>query len=71
MQALVLLATHDVALGSMAKEFPAAIQAACFESEIRDGQLFFDYRLRPGVAQTRNATFLLRKMGIVPGIPAP
>ncbi len=71
MQALVLLATHDVALGSMAKEFPAAIQAACFESEIRDGQLFFDYRLRPGVAQTRNATFLLRKMGIVPGVPAP
>ncbi len=70
MQALVLLATHDVALGSMAKEFPASIQAACFESEIREGQLFFDYRLRAGVAQNRNATFLLRKMGIVPGEPA-
>jgi hypothetical protein len=64
--ALVLLATHDVVLGSMALENPSQITAACFESQIKEHQLFFDYRLKEGVAQTRNATFLMRKMNIIP-----
>jgi hypothetical protein len=64
--ALVLLATHDVALGGMATEQPDRVEVRCFESEIREGQLFFDYRLKPGVAQTRNATYLMRQMGIIP-----
>jgi MutS domain V len=63
---LVLLATHDVVLGNLAEEHPAQILATCFESEIKNDQLHFDYRLKPGVAQTRNATFLMRKMGILP-----
>lgn len=64
--ALVLLATHDVVLGGMAQEKPTHIAATCFESEIKNDGLHFDYRLKQGVAKTRNATFLMRQMGILP-----
>jgi DNA mismatch repair ATPase MutS len=64
--ALVLLATHDVVLGGMSEEDPNHISATCFESEIKNDGLHFDYRLKPGVAKTRNATFLMRQMGIIP-----
>lgn len=63
---LVFLATHDVVLGAMAQEKPNHVVAACFESEIKAGKLHFDYRLKKGVAQTRNATFLMRQMNIIP-----
>jgi hypothetical protein len=29
-------------------------------------KLSFDYKLQPGVAQKMNATFLMKKMGIIP-----
>jgi hypothetical protein len=63
---LVLLATHDVVLGAMANETPDRISATCFESEIKNDGLHFDYRLKQGVAKTRNATYLMRQMGILP-----
>jgi DNA mismatch repair ATPase MutS len=65
-QALVLLATHDIALGDMEQQHPQSIQNACFEGKIENEQLTFDYKLHPGLAQKANATFLMRKMGIIP-----
>lgn len=62
---LSLLATHDTALGELQQQYPDAIENYCFESELDDQGLHFDFRHRPGVAQTRNATYLMRKMGIV------
>lgn len=62
---LSLLATHDTALGDLQQQYPDAIENYCFESELDDQGLRFDFRHRPGVAQTRNATYLMRKMGIV------
>ncbi len=64
--ALVVLATHDIALGAMQKEYPQQVATACFEGKIENDQLTFDYALHPGVAQRANATFLMRKMGIIP-----
>jgi len=64
--ALVLLATHDVALGDMEHQHPGKIVNACFEGNIEGGALSFDYKMKPGVAQTANATFLMRQMGIIP-----
>jgi len=66
MNALVVLATHDIALGNLAEQFPNQIANACFEGKIENDQLTFDYTLHPGVAQKANATFLMRKMGIIP-----
>ena len=59
-------ATHDLVLGSLAEEFPGVVRAVCFESEIVDDALHFDYRLRPGVARHMNACFLMEQMDIIP-----
>lgn len=64
--ALVVLATHDIALGSLQQQYPQQVATACFEGKIEKDQLTFDYTLHPGVAQRANATFLMRKMGIIP-----
>lgn len=66
MNALVVLATHDIALGNLADMFPDQIANACFEGNIEKDQLTFAYTLRAGIAQKANATFLMRKMGIIP-----
>jgi DNA mismatch repair ATPase MutS len=63
--ALTVLATHDIALGVLQGEYPTQIATACFEGKIENDQLSFDYTLHAGVAQKANATFLMRKMGII------
>jgi DNA mismatch repair ATPase MutS len=64
--ALTVLATHDIALGVLQEQYPQQINTACFEGKIENDQLSFDYTLHAGVAQKANATFLMRKMGIIP-----
>lgn len=64
--ALVVLATHDIALGDLENLYPTQVANACFEGKIESNQLTFDYTLHAGVAQKANATFLMRKMGIIP-----
>jgi DNA mismatch repair ATPase MutS len=65
MPCMAMIATHDVALGEMANAF-AQIRNYHFETTIKEGELFFDYQLRKGVSTGKNATFLMRKMGIIP-----
>ena len=62
---LVLIATHDLALSDLATVFPGRISNYCFEANIENDQLSFDYKLKPGLAQKMNATFLMKKMGII------
>lgn len=64
--ALVVLATHDIALGDLESQYPDQITNACFEGNIENDQLTFDYTLHKGVALKANATFLMKKMGIIP-----
>jgi hypothetical protein len=62
---LGMIATHDLELGHMEEEYPGRVRNYCFESTIKDEQLFFDYRIREGVARNKNATFLMKKMEII------
>jgi hypothetical protein len=62
---LSLFATHDLALGALEAEMPGMVANYCFESVISDGDLRFDYRLQRGIARNRNASFLMKKMGII------
>jgi DNA mismatch repair ATPase MutS len=64
--ALVVLATHDIALGDLESQYPDQITNTCFEGNIENDQLTFDYTLHKGVALKANATFLMKKMGIIP-----
>ena len=66
LNALVLLATHDVILGELQERFPGRVINGCFESQVDGARLTFDYKLKPGIAQKANATFLMKQMGIIP-----
>jgi DNA mismatch repair ATPase MutS len=60
-----LIATHDLKLSEMEAEFPGQIFNKCFEIRIENDELVFDYKLSNGVTKTMNATFLMKKMGII------
>jgi ABC-type multidrug transport system fused ATPase/permease subunit len=63
---LAIIATHDLVLGEMEGDFPDRVRNYCFEADIRNDQLSFDYKLKNGIAQKMNASFLMKKMGIIP-----
>jgi DNA mismatch repair ATPase MutS len=60
-----LIATHDLSLGKLAKEYPQNFQNKCFEVSVEDDKLIFDYKLVDGIAQNLNASFLMKQMGIM------
>lgn len=59
-----IIATHDLALGNLIVDFPNNIKNKRFEVEISNNELVFDYKLKDGISQNLNATFLMKKMGI-------
>ncbi len=63
--ALTFLATHITSLGKLQDTYPNRIENWCFESEIIAGELNFNYKLQPGIAKNKNATFLMRKLGLI------
>lgn len=65
MPASGIIATHDLSLGKLAEVLPGHLRNMRFEIEIENGEMQFDYKLKEGVSQNLNASFLLRKMGIV------
>lgn len=62
---LSLFATHDLSLGTLEQELPGRVSNYCFESQIENNELYFDYRLARGIARNRNASFLMQKMQII------
>jgi len=64
LKATGIIATHDIILGKLVEEYPDNIINRCFEVDLKNDQLIFDYTLRAGVSQNMNATFLMRRMGI-------
>lgn len=60
-----IIATHDLSLCKLADQYPERIQNKAFEVQFVKDELQFDYKLRTGVCQNMNASFLLKKMGIV------
>ncbi|GJH41298.1 hypothetical protein RCZ04_18480 [Capnocytophaga sp. HP1101] len=65
LRALGVLATHDIEVCKLTEQYPHQLQNKCFESVIENGELTFDYKLRGGVCQNKNATFLMEKLGII------
>jgi len=61
-----LVATHDLELGQLANSSSGRVFNNCFEVTFHDDGLSFDYRLRDGVTQSHNASFLMIKMGLIP-----
>ncbi len=61
-----MIATHDLELEILEKQTSSKIVNYCFEVKNQSGQLVFDYKLYKGVTQNHNASFLMKKMGIIP-----
>ncbi|MGK0363497.1 MAG: DNA mismatch repair ATPase MutS [Saprospiraceae bacterium] len=59
-----IIATHDLDLGVLEKEYGGAVENLRIEVQIHDGKLFFDYKVKPGVSESFNATILMQQMGI-------
>jgi len=64
LKATGIIATHDLSLCNVAKEFDE-VKNYYFDAEIINDELHFDYTLKEGICQNMNASFLLKKMGIV------
>ncbi|GET29962.1 hypothetical protein [Prolixibacter sp. SD074] len=62
-----IIATHDLKLTELHEKHPKTLRNQCFEVDLSDEGLTFDYKLYEGVTRTMNATFLMRQMGIIPG----
>jgi DNA mismatch repair ATPase MutS len=61
-----IVATHDLGLTELVQKYPDSIKNQCFEVLLHADELKFDYKLSEGVTRTMNATFLMKKMGIIP-----
>ena len=59
-----VIATHDLSLTEIEKELKK-VKNYYFDAQIKNHELYFDYKLKLGVCQNMNASFLLNKMGIV------
>jgi DNA mismatch repair ATPase MutS len=62
--AIGLVTTHDLALSAVADDPSLRAANVHFEDRLEDGQMLFDYRMRPGVVQTSNALALMRSLGL-------
>ncbi len=59
-----LVTTHDLALAALADGPELAAVNVHFEDQMEDGQMRFDYKLRPGVVEKSNAIALMRAVGL-------
>jgi DNA mismatch repair ATPase MutS len=64
-KAIGSIATHDIEVCLTTNAFPAILTNKCFEVEIVDDELHFDYQLRDGICKNKSATFLMTKMGVI------
>jgi hypothetical protein len=63
-KAAAILATHDVALATLEKEYPSNILNYHFDAQTKGEELFFDYKLKDGVCTNMNASLLMKKIGL-------
>jgi hypothetical protein len=62
--AIGLVTTHDLALAEIAGALGERAGNVHFADEVVDGQIHFDYQMRPGVVRKSNAIELMRSVGL-------
>ena len=63
--AIGLVTTHDLALSEMVDDPAVRAVNVHFEDQLVDGQMLFDYRMRPSVVRTSNALALMQTLGLI------
>jgi hypothetical protein len=69
--AVGLITTHDLALTQIPEMTSGAAVNSHFEDHLENGELKFDYLLKPGVVRTSNALKLMRAIGLAVEEPEP
>ncbi len=64
-KAIGAIATHDIEVCLTTNEYPNILTNKCFEVEITNDELHFDYKLHDGICKNKSATFLMKKMGVI------
>ncbi|MBE8726316.1 MutS-related protein [Flavobacterium hungaricum] len=64
-KAIGAIATHDIEVCLTTNEYPETLINQCFEVEIQNNDLHFDYKLRNGICKNKSATFLMQKLGVI------
>ena len=59
-----IIATHDLELARLKKDYPKEILNFYFDGYIKEDKLLFDYKLKKGVCESSNALELMKKIGI-------
>src|SRR5215203_1972784 len=62
--AFAVIATHDLQLADLKKQFPQSLENYHFDVQVKGEELFFDYKLKDGVCHSLNASLLMKKIGI-------
>lgn len=62
--AIGLTTTHDLALTAIAKQSDGRAVNVHFEDQLREGELIFDYKMKPGPVTHSNALALMRAVGL-------
>ncbi|MDQ6889451.1 MAG: hypothetical protein M3Z56_04130 [Bacteroidota bacterium] len=62
--AAAIIATHDLELAKLKDNYPENIINYHFDVQVSNDELYFDYRLKPGVCTSLNASILMKKIGI-------
>src|SRR5690606_8051188 len=64
-KAIQAIATHDVEVCNNTNDYPSYFHHSCFEAQIINNDLLFDYKLRDGICKNKSATFLMQKTGVI------
>ncbi len=59
-----IVATHDLELADLVKDYPGNFHNYHFDVQVKNEELFFDYKIKDGVCQSMNASLLMKKIGI-------
>jgi hypothetical protein len=59
-----MVTTHDLELTRIVDTFDGRATNVHFVDQLANGEILFDYKMRPGVVQTSNALALMRSMGL-------
>lgn len=63
-KAVGMVATHDLQIAELEKGHPDYIRNYYFDIQVKNGEMLFDYKIKPGECKTFNASLLLEQIGI-------
>ncbi len=59
------IATHNLEICQITNNYPKKLINKCFEVDIVNNDLNFDYKLKNGICKNKSATFLMKKLEVI------